>query len=73
MAMPLKRPEVTQPVSPSLAMLCKDALEFDSDLNNHWRAHPDNRSIWRRPRSAGAGPDRNINDPIVLTNLLVMT
>lgn len=64
--------EVTQPVAACFAVLCDDALKLDSDLDDNRGTHPDESWVSGRYRGAGTGPDRYVNDPVVLADLLVV-
>ena len=72
MAMRMKSREVSQTISPGLAMLGKNALQFYRNLNNDWLGEGYN-PVWRRNGRSRASAKCNIYYPVIPGDHLLVT
>lgn len=68
----VERVEIAKPVLSRLAVLGNNGLQFDRDLNDRRLGVAYPAPCHGSNRLAGAGSYRDVDDPVVVTNLLMM-
>jgi hypothetical protein len=72
MSVSVKGLKIAQPIATRFAVLSKYAFEFNGNLDDYRRTHRDEFAGRQRDRGTGAGSKRDVDHPVVLTNLLTV-